>query len=266
MRQVDNSLNENCKSAAWDLVGSLFWTQGRSTARPTENEIGIFLEGLATEASIAIVGASTKDLVQAAVSCGLSVTVLDFSPKMCADLAAQLDEPVDVRVQDITAPITAELQARYDAVLSDRLINRFTREETVQAFSGMLALLKQGGSLRTSVKLGLYPMDERMIEEGSRLGTLSSFFDGPTQTIDFEAAGIVLESCLLPHGDIDRDILLNWYRGRGRESRYTDGDIRSLAAKADFRDHTLSLVLSQPFPDAKETTYYAFQKRAQTAV
>ncbi|MCG6122420.1 MAG: class I SAM-dependent methyltransferase [Microvirga sp.] len=250
---------ENAKASAWDLVGGLFWTKGRATARPTDAEIDIFLEGLAPGARVAIIGASTKDLVEAAFDRGLSATVLDFSAKMCADLADVVGSGADIRVQDITGEIPATLRGRFDAVLSDRLVNRFTREEAVRAFSGMLALLREGGTLHASIKLGFYPMDERMIEEGRRRQTLAAFYDESTRTIDFPAAGEILETCLLPHGEIDRTILLSWYRGRGCESRFDDADVLALASEAEFGELALRRASARAFPNAKETTCYVFE-------
>lgn len=256
---------ENRKAAAWDRVGGLFWTHGRETARPTQAEIDIFLADLPAGARIVVAGASTKDLVEAALARGLDVSVLDFSERMCADLRQALGERPDIRVADITQAMPHDLVGVHDAVLSDRLINRFTREESVSALSGMLSLLRPGGTVRASIKMGLYPMDERMIEEGRRRGTLADFYDEATRTIDFQAARDVLEACLLPHGEIDRDILLEWYRGRGRESRFDDADIRELASRARAGGLVLAPPRASAFPNAKETNYYVFDAVARDA-
>jgi hypothetical protein len=253
----------NAKAAAWDLLGGQFWTSGRVTARPTIAEINIFLEGIAPKSRIAVIGASTKYLVDGALARGLDVTVLDFSIRMCEDLGAAIGRRGNIRVQDITADILPEdLIGQYDVVLSDRLFNRFTREESVKAFSRMLELLRAGGNVRASARLGLYPMDERMIMEGERRGTLSLFYDEATRTIDFPAAGTILEACLMPHGEIDRETLLGWYRRRGRESRYENADILEFARAARTTDFSLDLVRFGPFPDANETMYYVFEARS----
>ncbi len=255
----------NAKAAAWDLVGGLFWTKGRVTARPTRAEIDLFLSGLSPGARIAVVGASTKDLVEVALARALCVTVLDFSARMCSDLAEAVGAGADIRVQDITDKIPADLVGAHEAVLSDRLINRLTHEEGIKALSGMLWLAQEGGTVRTSIKLGLYPMDERMIDEGIRRGTLERFYNPRTRTIDFPAAADVLDNCLLPHGDIERDILLDWYRGRGRESRFEDADIRAMAAQARAGGLVLGQGQVSAFPHAKETTFYVFCAIAQGA-
>ncbi len=250
---------DNAKAAAWDLVGGMFWTKGRASARPTQAEIDIFLEGLVPGARLAIVGASTKELVEAALTRKLDVAVLDFSARMCADLTEAISPGADIRVQDITGTIAPDLEGRFDAVASDRLINRFTRSEGVRALSGMLALLREGGTVRPSVKLGFYPMDERMIAEGRRRGTLASFYNEVTRTIDFQAAGDVLDGCVLPHGEIDRGILVDWYRGRHRESRFDEVDVLALASEARAGERGLRLARSCPFPDATGTGYYVFE-------
>jgi hypothetical protein len=249
---------ENTKASAWDLIGGLFWAQGRATARPTAAEIDIFLSGLTPGARIAVVGASTKALVEAALTRRFQVTVLDFSTKMCRDLADEIGSSVDIRLQDITDAIPEDLVGAHEIVISDRLINRFTHDEGIRALSGMLGLLSEGGLIRTSVKLGLYPMDLRMIAEGLRRDTLEQFYNPDTRTIDFSAAGDVLETCLLPHGNIDRETLLGWYRRRGRESRFEDTDIRAMSAQARAGKLYLANAQATPFPDAKETMCYAF--------
>ncbi len=253
---------ENPKAAAWNLVGGLFWTKGRATARPTESEIDIFLSNLSPGSRIAVIGASTKELVEVALDRGLHPSVLDFSARMCADLADAVGSGADVRVADITGVIPEDLLGVHEAVISDRLINRFTHEEGVKALSGMLALARKGATVRASIKMGFYQMDERMIEEGRRRGTLDRFFDARTRTIDFPAAGDVLEACLLPHGEIDRGILLDWYRGRGRESRFDDADIRAMAGRAHAGDLIVGAVDAVSFPDAEATTCYHFTVRS----
>jgi len=66
----------------------------------------------------------------------------------------------------------------------------------------MLDLLTDSGQVRASIKLGLYPMDTRMINLGRERGCLEQFYDAESNIIDFGAAGDVLIDALLPHGDI----------------------------------------------------------------
>lgn len=244
----------NDKAHAWNLVGGMFWEIGRKSARPSAAEIERFLEGVRPGQRVAVVGASTRELVEAAIERGAEVTVFDFSSRMCEDLAKALDgRPCTIRQLDITAPTPPGQAGRFELVMSDRLINRFTRDEGVRALTGMLGLLAPGGAVLTALKLGFYPMDLRMIEEGRRRGRLAEFYDEATRTIDFAAAGDILDACVLPHGDIPVEVLLPWYRGRGREARFDRADMHAMAASVRLEGRGLSVVEERPLPDAPET-------------
>jgi len=116
----------NTKSAAWDLIGSLFWEAGRVSAKPSDEEIELFLAGIPVGARCAVVGASTKNLVEALIARGAEVSVLDFSERMCADLRAALPAgSCQVHRHDITLQAPQDLRRSQQYVLSDRLVNRF---------------------------------------------------------------------------------------------------------------------------------------------
>jgi len=219
--------DENTKAKAWDHVGGLFWSQGRVSARPSRAELDLFLDGVEPGSRCIVVGASTKELVEAVLERGCRVTVLDFSTTMCRDLADAVGG-ISVSQVDITQSVPRDLRSSQDWVFSDRLLNRFAMEEATAGIAGMTSLLRPGGTLRISVKLGHYPMDDQMIKAGYERGTLAEFWDHNTSTMDFGAAGSVLDDALLPHGKIERDILLQWYRGRGREKRFNDEEVRAL--------------------------------------
>jgi hypothetical protein len=247
----------NPKSAAWDLVGGQFWESGRQTARPSAAEIERMTRGIAAGARCVVVGASTRDLVVALLGRGAKVTVLDFAERMCADLRAALPpQACPIHQHDITGSPPGPLAGSQDCVLSDRLINRFSESEALPGLRGMADLLAMGGELRTSVKLGLYPMDRRMIELGRRHGCLAAFYDERQRVMNFTAAGQILEEALLPHGDIPAEVLLNWYRGRGSEKRFEHEDVVGLFAKSGSRRGRLRLVSSEPLPDAPATRLY----------
>ncbi|MER5968941.1 hypothetical protein ABT112_04190 [Streptomyces sp. NPDC002055] len=248
---------ENTKSAAWDLIGSLFWESGRTTAKPSDEEIGLFLDGIPAGARCTVIGASTKDLVEALLAHGAQVTVLDFSQRMCDDLREAL--PVGscrVLRHDITRPAPDELRGTQQFVLNDRLVNRFSETEARRGLEGMLDLLADGGQIRASIKLGLYPMDERMIATGRERGCLDRFYDAEAKVVDFSAAGDVLDDALLPHGDIDPELLLEWYRGRGREQRFDHEDIIALLERADVAGRGLEPVSATEFGQAPNTRMY----------
>ncbi|GGK78908.1 class I SAM-dependent methyltransferase [Mangrovihabitans endophyticus] len=247
----------NAKSAAWDLIGSQFWEAGRTSAKPSPEEIGLFLREIPPGARCAVIGASTKDLIEALIGRGAVVTVLDFSARMCTDLAAALPAGAcQVCQLDITAEVPAELRGTQDVVLSDRLINRFSDTELQRGLTGMLELLAPGGQVRASVKMGLYPMDERMIAIGTERGCLQDFYRPADRVIDFAAAGEVLVDALLAHGQIPAPTLLDWYRGRGREKRVTHEDMTGLIAAVRGNGRALRLVEFSEFPQAPQTTMY----------
>ena len=92
-----------------------------------------------------------------------------------------------------------------------------------------------------------------MIALGDERGVLSTFWDEVAQTIDFATAGDVLEDAMLPHGIIDRTILLRWYQDRGREKRFSHEDVMGLFAMPGGRKVDS---IARPLPDAPGTTMY----------
>lgn len=250
IREGSITATENPKAEAWNGVGGMFWTHGRITARPSLTELEAFCSGVQHGHRVCVVGASTKELAEALIARRAEVTVLDFSARMCRDLADALDG-ADIRVVDITAPLAADLVGLYDFVLADRLINRFDAAEAKRGVGGMASLLNPSGEVRTSVKLGLYAMDELMLEHARRHGDPSLFWDESTQTIDFSRAGESLDAGVLPHGTIDLDLLKSWYVGRGREKRFSDAEVCELLAQAGLVDIAVS-----KFPDAPRTNFY----------
>ncbi|MCG8028060.1 MAG: class I SAM-dependent methyltransferase [Candidatus Thiodiazotropha taylori] len=243
----------NIKSKGWDELGSLFWSKGRESARPSAHEINLFLSGVKTGNALTIVGASTKDLIEKALDLNVDVTVLDFSEVMCRELKKILHRHCSIFCVDITDRLPDDLWFTSDLVLSDRLFNRFTEFEAKTAIRNMSLLLKNNGAIRTSVKLGYYPMDELMIKEGERSGRLQDFFDSSTDTIDFRAAGDIVEACLLPHGNIPIRKLVQWYRMRGREKRYSDEDMHRIVKEFGSK---LMISSQEWFPNAPETMLY----------
>lgn len=253
----------NPKAAVWDLLGSRFWETGRPSARPSAREVAIFADGIEAGAACTVVGATTKNLVEALVERSSAVTVLDFSAGVAAALREAIrPERCTIRVHDITQPAPDDLRETQRYVLSDRLVNRFSEEEAIAGVRGMLDLLAPGGEIRASVKLGLYPMDERMIALGRERGCLPRFYDEERRVIDFRASGDVLRDALLPHGDIEPNLLLAWYRGRGKEQRFSDEAVRQVFADARVGRRTLRLVSSERLPDAPLTRIYV--ARAET--
>jgi len=213
--------HDNPKAVGWDLIGSRFWREGRKSARPSKDDIALFCDGIRSPDQVMVIGASTLELVGSLIELGCRPCVLDFSRTMCEELRSAVDgADIDIRRADITRPLRAGWAGSFGYVLSDRLSNRFTADEAMAAARNMLLLLRDGGIMRTTVKIGLYPMDERMIALGRERGTLSQFYDAANRTLDFAVAGDILDQCLLPHGDIPPDLLLSWYKSRRAEKRF----------------------------------------------
>ncbi|MCW7762564.1 class I SAM-dependent methyltransferase [Photorhabdus luminescens] len=250
----------NIKVAAWDIVGGLFWEQGRKSAKPSIKELEEFTNGIKRGDRVAVIGASTKELVERLIRMETKVTVYDFSRVMCDALREALTPNLpNIEVLDITVPLEDALLGSFDFVLNDRLINRFTSEEAEEALTNMVLLAKDG-EVRTSIKLGSYPMDERMISLGKERGNLDDFYDSKTKTINFALAGDVLKDALLPHGDIDTEILLQWYQKRGVETRYSDADFQALVNGLSIGNGAQVTITNQTdFPDAKQTIMYTLK-------
>jgi hypothetical protein len=247
----------NAKAASWDRLGCLFWTKGRISARPSKREIEMYLQDVGPQSNCAVIGASTKELVEVAVERRAQVAVFDFSERMCRALESAIGSiNCTYHCLDIVEPLPTEMWATQDYVLADRLLNRFSWNEALAGIDFMARLLRPAGELRTAIRLGLYPMDFRMISEGKRRGTLCDFYSEQTMTIDYSAAGEILEACLLPHGEIDREVLLEWYRGRAQERRFQDKDVRALIYAARCKIPSITVLDSKQMPDADETWLY----------
>lgn len=221
--------SSNPKASGWDRIGARFWLQGRASAKPDAADLDRFCAGVAPGDEVLVIGASTLDLIARLVDLGARTSVFDFSQVMVHDLVAHLaDSRVAVHLADITQPPARRWVGAFDFVVSDRLVNRFDHAEAAAAVDTMLALCAPSGTVRTIVKLGLYPMDERMIALGRERGTLDDFYSEASQTIDFSRAGAVLDDALMPHGEIPRDLILAWYRARGAEKRFTTDEALAL--------------------------------------
>jgi hypothetical protein len=243
----------NPKSVAWDRLGALFWTHGRPSARPDGSTIDLLLDGFGPGTSLLVVGASTRGLVAGALERRVAVTVVDFSAGMCRALEAEFPAgSVVVRQADVTGDCADVGPARFAGVLSERLVNRFTTEEADLALRSMALLARPGGEIRLTLKHGFYPMDLRLVEIGRRSGTVDRFYDEQTRTLDYPAAGELLEAALVPHGEIPAELLLEWYRGRGRERRWMPGDLEELARGVP------GLHLRRRVPVAEDCCLYVF--------
>lgn len=225
--------NEVSRAQAWDAIGDKFWKIGRDSARPNHQDLNTFLLDIPAGAKVAVIGASTKYLIEEAVNRGINVTVFDFSSVMLGDLEKVMGNSVVYKNYDIlTNPPDFYING-FDFVLSDRLVNRFTKEEAVIVYSNMFKLINKTGIVCNTVKLGLYKMDKRLFEYADEHNLKKIFFDEKTNTINFKKAEPILNECIVEHGEIPKDILHFWYLGRGKESRFFEKDIYEIIGLAN---------------------------------
>jgi hypothetical protein len=219
----------NPKSGAWDLIGSDYWAASYNGG-PVGADVAAFLEGVDASTAVAVVGASTVHLIRAALGRGASVTVLDFAEGQRVALQKASEqwpggERCVVEPYDATEPTPAPLRRRFDLVLADRLVNRFTDAEALAGVPGLLSLAVPGGKLRTTIRLGLYERDRLLLTAAEAEGRAGEFFDADLMEIDYGKAGDLLDRAMPKHGDIPRETLLDFYRLRGPEKRMTEADV-----------------------------------------
>lgn len=66
----------------------------------------------------------------------------------------------------------------------------------------------------------------------------------------------MLTDSLLPHGDIAPEVLLEWYRGRGKEQRFDHADLVELIATTTVDGRGLELISTTAFGQAPQTWMY----------
>jgi hypothetical protein len=230
------------KELAWDSVGLDFWKLGRRTAKPNEETIKWYLENVKSGDYVLVVGGTTIDLINSFVETGAHVYVADFSKRICNELKAYVPHNVSICNVNILNP-PFEWLAKFDLVASDTLINRFDYTEAVIFEQNVRNILKIGGMMKSTVKIGLYEMDYNLIRLAKKRGYSLSFWDAPSKTIDYSLAKEILYEGVLPHGDISKDVLISWYSNRGREKRFDVDDIRllfdewsSVEIEKDYKD------------------------------
>jgi hypothetical protein len=237
----------------------MFWDLGRKSAKPSSREIELYLQDLSPNEPVCIVGASSRDVVARAVATDLTVQVYDFSQRMVADLKSELGphKNLSIDVHDALEEPSVGEHNRFKVVLADRLINRFSKQEAARFFNQMAKILMPEGELRLMIKIGLYEIDKALIREGLRRGTVGQFFNESTHTINFSAASDELEAAVVPHGEIPRDVLIAWYKGRGAESRFEVEDVIQMAEG----EPSLRFIRCEPAPDAPATYLFIFGKK-----
>ncbi|KJK51587.1 hypothetical protein UK23_06340 [Lentzea aerocolonigenes] len=253
----------NPKSSAWDLIGSDYWAASYNGG-PVGEDLEAYLDGVDSGTSLAVVGASTVHLIRAAVDRGVGVTVLDFAEGQRTALLEAIQEwPAGSRCAvehyDATAPAPAGLKGRFDLVLADRLVNRFTDAEALAGVPGLLSLLAPGGRLRTTIRLGLYERDRALIAVADKAGRTAEFFDAEAMEIDYAKAGDLLDQSLSDHGSIPRATLLDFYRLRGPEKRMNEADVARYVAAASAQGISARIVAAGKLPVTSADTLFEIE-------
>lgn len=171
-------------------------------------------------------------VIRAALKKGCHVEVIDFSERVCRELARVIPADVPIVNGDILA---AEGDGTRTHVFCDALVNRFDDAESRRFEARVRRLLVPHGTLRATVKLGHYPMDLRLLALNAGQAA-PAFWDETTRTIDYGRLGDLLERGYARHGAIPREALLGWYRNRGREKRFEESDLRELFGPPGWTD------------------------------
>jgi SAM-dependent methyltransferase len=256
-----NVKRHDSKRLAWDLIGEQFWAPGNAADRPSARETGLLVEGVQPGHSCAILGASTKDVVEEAVARSADVVVIDFSRGMLRALRTAIGPSGCLYVlADVLDPPVKKLRGRFDVVCADRLVNRFLLSEVPGFLRTVLRLLRPGGLFRTTVRIGFHPIDEALFALGRANGRLPQFFDARARTIDFSKARPELEVAVPRHPAIDRAIQMTALTSRGKESRFFEGQIEEALRTTSLYGHRLRLVGSSWCPDTPKTRFFTVEK------
>ncbi|MCM3490029.1 hypothetical protein M3689_11980 [Alkalihalophilus marmarensis] len=215
------------KNIAWDSVGLNFWKLGRDTAKPSSETLSWFTQGISNNSKVLIIGGTTVDVINAMEKLGTSVSVVDFSLRICNELRDYVSTETNIVHQDIVNNFKSWGES-FDLICSDTLINRFDWDEATRFQNNLYSLLNENGKIRSTVKIGMYPMDHELIDYARNNSIAADFWEEESKTIDYSKAKPILENGLLPHGNINKDDLLAWYGNRGKEKRFEENDLRLL--------------------------------------
>lgn len=222
----------NDKRVSWNEFGSTYWARAGSSSHPSELETATFLGDTGPGDRVLVVGATTAELIGAALERGAEVHVADFAENLLALTAQRFGDRLTTHHHDITNPPPADLASRFDLVVADRLVNRFHRSEMPQVAANLMSFVAPGGDLRISVRFGLYPLDRKLIQRGEELGTLTRFWDHDTLTIDWAHVTTEIDDVAENNGEIPASVVAAWSRMRGVESRIPPEDIATIAHQA----------------------------------
>lgn len=220
----------NPKVAAWDQLGSAYWDSNYDGG-PDGRGCDEYLDGVRAGDRVLLVGASTVRLARAALATGAELVVADFSPVMLAELERMLGAAAEYRCVDVVRAGAWEGEP-FDRIVADRLVNRFTRDEMVNALRLLCSAVAKGGRTRLSYRVGLYERDELVLAEARRRGELAAVFDESAFDVDYSGGAAWLADVLPRHGDIPAEALVDFYVARGREHRLLPGELDRIVAEA----------------------------------
>jgi|GEM_PF-4754501 len=235
MSETKNSIDpfrSRDKQQSWNEFGSAYWTLAATTSHPSEEETSGFLGETTVGSRVLVAGATTGEVIGAAIARGAEVHVLDFADKLLKLASDRFANSFEPHLHDVTNPPPSDLAGTFDIVIADRLVNRFHRSEMPGVVSNLMAFAKANGQLRLSFRFGLYPLDERLIQRGTELGTVSKFWDETTRTLDWSGVNTEIDDVAENHGEIPASVVADWSRMRGVESRILLEDIPAIAEEA----------------------------------
>ena len=221
----------NQKARAWDALGLKYYYLGRRSGKPSRGTIQWFTDGLRPGDRCLVAGGTSVGVIRAAARTGCALVVTDFSPRVCAELERELGGAAAIVERDVLEP-AADWDGAFTHLLCDALLNRFDDGEARRFERRAARILRPGGLLRATVKLGHYPMDLRLLALAP--AGAAGFWDERTRTMDYGRIGELLELGYARHGGIARDDLLEWYRHRGREKRFQAEDLDRMFAPPDW--------------------------------
>ncbi|MEU5691991.1 class I SAM-dependent methyltransferase [Actinosynnema sp. NPDC020468] len=250
----------NPKAVAWNRLGSAYWNRNYDGG-PDEAGCAQYLGGVAGGERVLLVGASTVRLARAALDAGARLVVADFSEILLAELEASLGADAARYVRADVVSADPPDVGRFDLIVADRLVNRFTRDEMVRALRFLASAVDVGGRMRLSYRLGLYERDELLLAEARRRGEQAAVFDEAAFDVDYSGASGWLAEVLPRHGDIPVEALVDFYVARGREHRLREGELDGLLAEA-VGDGTRYRVAHLPVPGLPADLLLEFTRSA----
>lgn len=259
--------NINSKADGWNAVGGDYWRLGKENSKPSHFEIERFLDRVSKSTRVAVVGASTIDVIRAAAARARSVHVFDFSTAMLHDAKLELDG-ADGEILfshwDVTLPPDDQFLATFDLLISDRLLNRFSERELDLSLKHLLSIVSISGEMRMSIRLGLYDRDIALIQKAESLGKERQFYDSENKSIDFSVAVQLFPDELLGNGAINKETMIEWYIARGIEKRWEQEEF--LAYFCASFGSIAYLVGIEEFDRAPNTFLFNFSKSESTMI